>query len=93
MVKRHNGKLKHAPPKHRTPITASPIHKDAPKKRQVAFWEMTVRTKEPIAGANSPLTTSNSLGARQNALIGSRNRNGPRTWIARGRGRLATALF
>jgi hypothetical protein len=48
---------------------------------------MTVRTKEPIAGANSPLTTSNSLGVRQNALIGSRNRNGPRTWIARGRGR------
>jgi hypothetical protein len=60
MVKRHNGKLKHAPPKHRTPITASPIHKDAPKKRQVVFWEMTVRTKEPIAGANGPLTTSNS---------------------------------
>jgi hypothetical protein len=39
MVKRHNGKLKHAPPKHRTPITASPIHKDAPKKRQVGIWE------------------------------------------------------
>jgi hypothetical protein len=43
MVKHHNGKLKHAPPKHRTPITASPIHKDAPKKRQVTFCSFTIR--------------------------------------------------
>ena len=57
MVKHHNGKLKHAPPKHRTPITASPIHKDAPKKRQVTFWE----AREPaqhIANGRIPGVTT-----------------------------------
>ena len=48
MVKRHNGKLKHAPPQHHAPMSPSPTtwtyHAHPvevnPKEREVAFWEM-----------------------------------------------------